>query len=141
MIVLHLGLEGCSQPGELWFVDILMYVHLCLCTHRLKTEAGEIVELPSSLEVKVCCYRDYIINKPHFPFHCQGILGTDNRRYALDLFRIFPPDPNYTPLEEEEGEEGEGEGDGEREGEGERGCSCRHKLAVLRPELLETFLQ
>ena len=22
--VLHLGLEGCSQPGELWFVDILM---------------------------------------------------------------------------------------------------------------------
>ena len=26
VIVLHLGLEGCSQPRELWFVDILMYV-------------------------------------------------------------------------------------------------------------------
>jgi hypothetical protein len=55
--------------------------------HKLKTEAGGVVELPSSLEVK-------------------GILGTDSRRYALDLFRIFPPDPNYTPLEEEEEEEG-----------------------------------
>ena len=26
VIVLHLGLEGCSQPRELWFVDILMYM-------------------------------------------------------------------------------------------------------------------
>ena len=26
VIVLHLGLEGCSQPKELWFVDILIYV-------------------------------------------------------------------------------------------------------------------
>ena len=29
VIVLHLGLEGCSQPRELWFVDILMYVYGC----------------------------------------------------------------------------------------------------------------
>ena len=66
-------------------------------------------------------------------YHVQGILGTDNRHYALDLFRIFPPDPNYTKLEDE-GEK-EGEGKGEKEG------GYRHKLAVLRPELLETFLQ
>ena len=26
VIVLHLGLEGCSQPMELWFIDILMYI-------------------------------------------------------------------------------------------------------------------
>ena len=26
-VVLHLGLEGCSQPRELWFVDILMYTY------------------------------------------------------------------------------------------------------------------
>ena len=71
-------------------------------------------------------------------FALQGILGTDSRRYALDLFRIFPPDPNYTPLEEEEEEE-EGEGGEGREGEGKKGF--RHKLAVFRPELLETFLQ
>lgn len=70
----------------------------------------------------------------------KGILGTDNRRYALDLFRIFPPDPNYTELEEEE----EGKREGGREGEGEKKeekRGYRHKLAVLRPELLETFLQ
>ena len=27
VIVLHLGLEGCSQPRELWFIDILMKDH------------------------------------------------------------------------------------------------------------------
>ena len=81
----------------------------------------------------------------------QGILGTDNRRYALDLFRLFPPDPNYTQLEEEEKEGKEGrkgekeEGvrkEGREEGtrkEGEK--NYRHKLAVLRPELIETFMQ
>ena len=30
LIVLHLGLEGCSQPRELWFVDINSRV--CTCT-------------------------------------------------------------------------------------------------------------
>ena len=70
----------------------------------------------------------------------QGILGTDSRRYALDLFRIFSPDPNYTPLDEEEGERG-GEEREKREGEGEGRKGYRHKLAVLRPELMETFLQ
>ena len=28
VIVLHLGLEGCSQPRELWFVDILMCTYM-----------------------------------------------------------------------------------------------------------------
>ena len=74
----------------------------------------------------------------------QGIHGTDNRYYALDLFRIFPPDPNYTQLEEgeggEEGSEKEKEGDERRKTQDEKG-GYRHKLAVLRPELLETFLQ
>ena len=79
---------------------------------------------------------------------------------------MFPPDPNYTELEEEGEGKGGGEGEGKKEGErdggreGERGggregeskkeekeneggqkCGYRHKLAVLRPELLETFLQ
>ena len=81
----------------------------------------------------------------------KGILGTDNRRYALDLFRIFPPDPNYTEVDDED-REGEGkeerEGDkkGEKEGEkkekrGTKKSGCRHKLAVFRPELLESFFQ
>ena len=33
MIVLHLGLEGCSQPRELWFSDILMYTHVLCVLH------------------------------------------------------------------------------------------------------------
>ena len=59
---------------------------------------------------------------------------------------MFPPDPNYTELEEEDGG-GEGEGEkGKKEevkegGRSEEKRGYRHKLAVLRPELLETFLQ
>ena len=33
MIVLHLGLEGCSQPRELWFVDVLMYMTYNVCVY------------------------------------------------------------------------------------------------------------
>ena len=44
---------------------------------RLLTEDNEEVELPVSAEVK-------------------GIDGTDGRHYVLDLFRIFPPDSNYS---------------------------------------------
>ena len=58
------------------------------------------LELPSSFEVK-------------------GIVGNDKRRYALDLFRIFPPDANYMEVPE--------------------GSKVRHRMAVLRPELVETF--
>ncbi len=60
----------------------------------------EVLELPSSYEVK-------------------GIVGNDRRHYALDLFRIFPPDANYMEVSE--------------------GSKIRHRMAVLRPELVETF--
>lgn len=60
----------------------------------------EVLELPSSFEVK-------------------GIIGNDKRHYALDLFRIFPPDANYMEVSE--------------------GSKVRHRMAVLRPELVETF--
>ena len=33
VIVLHLGLEGCSQPRELWFVDILMRIFYNIHVH------------------------------------------------------------------------------------------------------------
>ena len=36
VIVLHLGLEGCSQTRELWFIDILIcrrYVYTCMSHH------------------------------------------------------------------------------------------------------------
>ena len=51
----------------------------------------------------------------------QGIIGADNRHYALDLFRVFPPDANFS-------------------GEDEQG-KFRHKLAVLRPELVEQLVR
>ena len=35
MIVLHLGLEGCSQPRELWFVDMYIANVNILYTHEL----------------------------------------------------------------------------------------------------------
>ena len=50
----------------------------------------------------------------------QGIIGTDGRHYALDLFRLFPPDRVYMDCEE---------------------YQLRHRLSVFRPELLEAFLQ
>ena len=51
----------------------------------------------------------------------QGIIGNDSRHYALDLFRIFPPDANFLVRPE--------------------GTRIRHKMAVLRPEMIDTFLR
>ncbi len=51
----------------------------------------------------------------------KGIIGSDHRHYVLDLFRIFPPDANFMDLPE--------------------GAKFRHKMAVLRPEFLDTFLR
>lgn len=75
---------------------------VCVCICRVRTVKEEVVCLPSSLEVK-------------------GIIGNDRRYYALDLFRIFPPDANFMDLPE--------------------GAKFRHKMAVLRPEFLDTFLR
>ena len=76
--------------------------------HRLITEKDEEVVLPSSLEVK-------------------GIIGTDGRHYALDLFRLLPPDPNYMGVLASETSDGSEP-------------KVRHKLSVFRPELIETFV-
>ena len=42
MIALHVGLEGCSQPRELWFVDILMYIPRARADHGILTVDQEI---------------------------------------------------------------------------------------------------
>ncbi|KAL5478129.1 hypothetical protein EMCRGX_G025010 [Ephydatia muelleri] len=76
--------------------------------HRLITEKDEEVVLPSSLEVK-------------------GIIGTDGRHYALDLFRLLPPDPNYMGVLASETSDGSEP-------------RVRHKLSIFRPELIETFV-
>ena len=54
VIVLHLGLEGCSQPRELWFSDILMYIYMymyCILTMQhavLSLGAGSTDVSPTS---------------------------------------------------------------------------------------------
>ena len=114
--------------------DITLLISLSTYS-RLLTEKNEEVELPSSLETKVSCLKmegpvDYLLhNLPSLPLSLplslppssQGIIGTDGRHYALDLFRVFPPDANYAEADEQ--------------------GRIRHKLAVLRPELVETFIK
>ena len=60
VIVLHLGLEGCSQPRELWFVDILMYscfsstwIHVMNTRKLLHTILFQDVHTPSVIIVHV----------------------------------------------------------------------------------------
>lgn len=87
---------------------------------RVFTEKDQAVSIPSSLEVKVQFHSD----KGVWLFSVltvQGIVGNDNRHYALDLFRIFPPDANYMLIS--------------------KGAKFRHKMAILRPEFLDTFLR
>ncbi len=51
-------------------------ITVCVCSFRICTDLGEIIEVPVSVEVK-------------------GIEGNDGRQYALDMFRVLPPDANY----------------------------------------------
>ncbi|XP_037604137.1 clustered mitochondria protein homolog [Sebastes umbrosus] len=67
----------------------------------------------------------------------KGILGNDGRPYILDLLRTFPPDLNYQFSETEE-----------RRREAPKKCQSfgyprrhHHRLASLRPELIEAFVQ
>ncbi|MBN3292822.1 CLU protein, partial [Polypterus senegalus] len=82
--------------------------------HLVLNDKGETVELCSSVE-------------------CKGIIGNDGRHYILDLLRTFPPDLNFLPVEGEELLEE---------------CTAlgfprmhRHRLACLRQELIEAFVE
>ena len=63
----------------------------------------------------------HIHTHTHIHTHPQGIIGNDSRHYALDLFRIFPPDANFLLRPD--------------------GAKLRHKMAILRPEMIDTFLR
>ncbi|KAI1176324.1 clustered mitochondria-domain-containing protein [Nemania sp. FL0916] len=55
----------------------------------------------------------------------KGLMGTDGRKYVLDLYRITPLDVLW--LEENEDEVGQ------------EGAGYPHRMTVLRPELVETI--
>ncbi|RUS81427.1 hypothetical protein EGW08_010811 [Elysia chlorotica] len=82
--------------------------------HKVTNSEEESVELYSSIE-------------------CKGIIGNDQRHYILDLLRTFPPDANYLPVEGEElSEFMKIHGYPKKH---------RHKLACLRQELIEAFIE
>lgn len=82
--------------------------------HNVLNEKNESVELCSSVE-------------------CKGIIGNDGRHYILDLLRTFPPDLNFLPVDGEElPPESKHLGFPRQH---------RHRLACLRQELIEAFVE
>ncbi|XP_041348382.1 clustered mitochondria protein homolog isoform X2 [Gigantopelta aegis] len=82
--------------------------------HKVLNNKGEEIELFSSIE-------------------CKGIIGNDQRHYVLDLLRTFPPDVNYLPVDDDElSKEVRDQGFPK---------SHKHKLACLRQELIEAFVE
>ena len=82
--------------------------------HDVLNEKDEAVQLCSSVE-------------------CKGIIGNDGRHYILDLLRTFPPDLNFLPVEGEELPP-------ETQKQGFPRLH-RHRLACLRQELIEAFVE
>ncbi|XP_043518103.1 clustered mitochondria protein homolog [Frieseomelitta varia] len=87
---------------------------LKILPHKVINDAGEEVELCSSVE-------------------CKGIIGNDSRHYVLDLLRTFPPDVNFLKLEGVElSKEARALG---------FPIEHKHKLACLRQELIDSFVE
>ncbi|KAF2834467.1 hypothetical protein M501DRAFT_588341 [Patellaria atrata CBS 101060] len=63
----------------------------------------------------------------------KGLLGTDGRKYALDLYRITPLDVSWL---EQYWSEPPKEGEGESK---DKDKDYPHRMAVLRPELVEAY--
>ncbi|XP_021376922.1 clustered mitochondria protein homolog isoform X2 [Mizuhopecten yessoensis] len=82
--------------------------------HKVVNDKGEEVELFTSLE-------------------CKGIIGNDRRYYVLDLLRTSPPDVNFLSIDKEELSAAMREHGFPRE--------HRHRLACLRQELVEAFVE
>ncbi|KAJ8679917.1 hypothetical protein QAD02_015704 [Eretmocerus hayati] len=87
---------------------------LKILPHKVINDAGEEIELCSSVE-------------------CKGIVGNDSRHYVLDLLRTFPPDVNFLKLEGVElSKEARALG---------FPVEHKHKLACLRQELIDSFVE
>lgn len=82
--------------------------------HKVINHKGETIELYSAVD-------------------CKGIIGTDNRKYVLDLLRTFPPDVNYLKSECVELSE--------ELVKGGYPLEFRHKFVTLRQELVDAFFE
>lgn len=60
----------------------------------------------------------------------KGLLGTDGRKYVLDLYRLTPPDVKWLEDYWKDGSAGE---------EKSNDFDYPHRMAVLRPELVELY--
>lgn len=88
--------------------------HLKILPHHVLNDKDEAVELCSAVE-------------------CKGIIGNDKRHYILDLLKTFPPDVNFQKhpdivLSKRMQEMG-------------FPIEHKHKLNVLRQELLDSFVE
>ena len=63
----------------------------------------------------------------------KGLIGTDGRKYALDLYRITPLDLNWVQAHWN----GNGQADTNSDQEGKR-C-YPHRMSILRPELIDVY--
>eukprot|EP00095_Tigriopus_kingsejongensis_P007062 maker-scaffold1121_size61474-snap-gene-0.19 protein:Tk07062 transcript:maker-scaffold1121_size61474-snap-gene-0.19-mRNA-1 annotation:"eukaryotic translation initiation factor 3" len=98
------------------YVDLLQKAgsQLKIMPHSVVNEKSEDILLCSSVE-------------------CKGIIGNDGRHYILDLLRTFPPDVNFLELENLSlSKEAEALG---------LPIVHKHKLACLRQELIDAFVE
>lgn len=97
------------------YMDLLQKAgqQLKILPHKVLNEKGEEIELCSSVE-------------------CKGIIGNDGRHYILDLLRTFPPDVNFLVSSEIQ----------LSAASLEMGfpIAHKHKLATLRQELIDAFV-
>lgn len=97
------------------YMDLLQKAgqQLKILPHKVLNEKNEEVELCSSVE-------------------CKGIIGNDGRHYILDLLRTFPPDVNFLDVK--------GINLGTASKEMGFPIFHKHKLATLRQELIDSFV-
>ena len=79
VIVLHLGLEGCLQPRELWFVDILMYnvsITLVCAAHALASNVFPVPGAP---------YNNTPARNTHAHIHIHNLMPFDNYTNMLKV--------------------------------------------------------
>ncbi|KII72039.1 Clustered mitochondria protein [Thelohanellus kitauei] len=104
-------------------------------------------QISSNLEVSMCKYLDSLgaEHELYTSIETKGIVGTDGRKYLLDLFRIFPPDPTFMPNEAKLYKEDCSSIVQAREVAAQKGfqfsSNYPHRLSCFRPEFFKLLLK